>query len=98
MARSTKRRRWLSWRGRATDSLLVPQRARRVIEACVATFFRVIEGRFLIYDFDLHVGLEKFVLAKRRMGAVNATEVERFAGLFEPSRQGSYCPASERLY
>src|SRR3954449_5494925 len=98
MALSTKRRRWLSWRGRAANSLLISQRARSMIEAPVAAFFLVVEGRFLIYDLDLQIGVEKLVIAKRMIGTVNAEEIAQATGVIDRSKQKSPRTASERCF
>jgi hypothetical protein len=69
-----------------------------MIEACFVAFFRLIESSFIIYDLDLQIGVEKFVIAKRMIAAINAKEIAQATGIIDRSKEKSSCTTGERRF
>jgi len=82
----------------AAASLLVPQRTRRMIEARLLAFFCFIKRRFLIYDLDLQIGVEKFVVAKRVIGTVDTKDIAQATFVVNRSEEKSTGTASELCF
>jgi hypothetical protein len=49
-----------------------------------------------VYDLDLQVGVEKFVVEKRTIGSIDAKEIAQTAGVVDRSKEKSSRTAGER--
>jgi hypothetical protein len=69
-----------------------------MIEARVATIFSVIESRFLIYNLNLEIRVDEFVIAKRMIGAIHAEEVPQTTSVVDRSKEKSPRTAGQRAF